>query len=364
MAVDFSQMLHDIRTEELRASERVLGTMVSIGCNSRYYFDWIHENLGMPERHIGLEYYMPRPDSLPENVLWIANTAGNMEDIQSRSVDLVFAGQTIEHLWADELIAFILECTRVLLPGGRFILDSPNEEVTDAIKWNHPEHTIELRPSDAEALLKAAGFDVIKTVGHWLCRDGGTFLALTDMEQSEKRTNDSRSRPQDCFSWWIEAKLMRPPDSAKVIRMVRELWSKYSHSRISRMLQSNSLEIVNVDGARYASARKDWSGYLLYGPYAPLPGGRCLVGVDIGAYICHTSPGYFEIFHTIGNAPLASVSLPPIHFGGMVWLSVDLPSTIFGVEYRVFSNGAGSLRVKMEADVLTGLPRKNHEITL
>jgi SAM-dependent methyltransferase len=359
--MDFSQELHNIRTDELRASERVAGTMVSIGCNSRYYFDWIHENLGKPDQHIGLEYYMPRPDDLPENVVWVANTAGNMEGVRSQSVNLVFAGQTIEHLWADELVGFLLDCTRVLLPGGRLILDSPNEEITHALRWNHPEHTIELRPHDAETLLRAAGFDIIKTVGHWLCREDGIFLELVDGEQLDNRIKKSRTRPQDSFSWWIEAKLMRPSDSVRVARIVDDLWRKYSHSRLHRMLQSNSPQIVQIDADHYAIGANNWVGYLLFGPYAPLPPGRSIVGVDIGAYSSQKSPGHFEIFHTIGDTVLASVLLPPIHYGGVIWLDVDLPATVFGVEYRVFTNGAAALRVKIDVDVLKGYSRKASE---
>ena len=152
------EIIHQLRTEELRRNEGTEGTLVSIGCMGATYFDWIHENLGYPHKHIGLEYYAPRPDILPPNVVWIANTAGNMADVATGSVDLIFGGQVVEHLWADELVNFFHECCRVLKPGGRLMFDTPNERITSHAGWKHPEHTIEFRPDDARTLLDHLGF--------------------------------------------------------------------------------------------------------------------------------------------------------------------------------------------------------------
>ncbi|WP_210332908.1 class I SAM-dependent methyltransferase, partial [Methylosinus sp. H3A] len=61
---------------------------------------------------------MPRPETLPANVTWIVNTAGNMESVGSSSCDIVFSGQNIEHLWPGEILGFLAEAARVLKPGG------------------------------------------------------------------------------------------------------------------------------------------------------------------------------------------------------------------------------------------------------
>jgi hypothetical protein len=65
-------------------------------------------------RHVGVEAYESMPDDLPAYVEWIVNTADKMSGVENSSVDLVFAGQTTEHLWADELAGFLLESHRVL----------------------------------------------------------------------------------------------------------------------------------------------------------------------------------------------------------------------------------------------------------
>lgn len=203
---DFTHMLHHLRTKELQNSAGASGTMVSVGCNGLEYFQWIDDNLGKPELHIGLEYYMPKPDGLPSHVRWIANTAGDMRDVATNSVDLVFAGQTVEHLWHEELAGFFIESARVLKSGGRLLFDSPNRVISNALKWNHPEHTIELTPDDAKQLARLAGFDVQKCAGHWLCRDDVEFLPLTEIDATaERRIAEGATSPEDCFSWWIEA---------------------------------------------------------------------------------------------------------------------------------------------------------------
>jgi SAM-dependent methyltransferase len=357
----FTTMLHDLRTQELQASDRVTGTMVSIGCNGSYYFDWIHENLGTPQHHIGLEFYMPKPDKLPANVQWIPNTAGNMESIANNSVDLVFAGQTIEHLWAQELSGFFLECARVLKPGGRLIFDSPNEVVTQAQRWNHPEHTIEIRPDDAKALASAAGFKVQRVVGHWLCQDASTVLGLTDLDENaasrwsrQARIEQGRARPNDCFSWWIEAVKTQEPHAAFVNRLVTLFWERYGASRVQRMMQTNCSTVVNRGRHQVAVAAQGGSNYLVYGPHAPLPPGNVMVGFDVDAYKSFAEPGHIELVQTPSNTVIARKELPFVHEGGTIWLETHLTSTLFGVEFRLWASGAAPITVRVGAQVACG----------
>src|SRR3546814_4785394 len=85
--VEFNEMLHWLRSRELENTQPTPQTMVSVGCSDLGYFNWIEENLGRPKQHIGLEYYRPKPDHLPAGVQWIENTAGNMCDVASETID-------------------------------------------------------------------------------------------------------------------------------------------------------------------------------------------------------------------------------------------------------------------------------------
>ena len=77
-------------------------TVLSVGASGAWYFDWFDRAYGAVERHIAVEAFLPRPDELPENVEWLAaDLAGpdGVASVDSGSVDLVFSGQNIEHLW-------------------------------------------------------------------------------------------------------------------------------------------------------------------------------------------------------------------------------------------------------------------------
>ncbi len=146
--------------------------VLSGGANSRWYFDWFADNYdSSPERHIGVEALAPKPDDLPDNAEWVASTLGDLSAVESGTVDLVFAGEVIEHLWADDIAGFLLESHRVLAPGGRIALDSPNRRVTQAIAWLHPEHTLEFSVDEIAELLELAGFDDVELRGVLRCYD-------------------------------------------------------------------------------------------------------------------------------------------------------------------------------------------------
>ena len=161
-------------------------SVLSVGANGSWYFEWFRQSVGDVTEHIGIEAYLPRPDDLPGYVTWVANTADQMIDVASGSVDLVFAGQTTEHLWAHELVGFLSEAHRVLRAGGRLSLDSPNQHVTQHLLWSHGEHTIELDEQEFSELLELAGF----ACSTW--RGSGAALSTDSCSASRK---GSTTRP-------------------------------------------------------------------------------------------------------------------------------------------------------------------------
>jgi len=76
--------------------------------------------------------------------------------------DLVYSGQTFEHVTEAEGDVVLKEVARVLAPGGAFALDTPNAAVCrrqqDA--FIDPDHKVEYTAAELEAKLAAAGFVV------------------------------------------------------------------------------------------------------------------------------------------------------------------------------------------------------------
>jgi SAM-dependent methyltransferase len=79
------------------------------------------------------------------------------------SVDVVANMQVIEHLWDQR--GFLAECARVLRPGGRLLLTTPNRITFSPGRDTplNPFHTRELSPSELDELLTEAGF-VVETL--------------------------------------------------------------------------------------------------------------------------------------------------------------------------------------------------------
>jgi SAM-dependent methyltransferase len=94
---------------------------------------------------------------------------GDMSDlsfVSDNSVDLVWSGESIEHISEEAGTKMIDEAFRVLKPGGYFCLDTPNRLMTEIhtkdadVEFIHPEHKIEYYPKKLQKKLKKAGFKI------------------------------------------------------------------------------------------------------------------------------------------------------------------------------------------------------------
>jgi SAM-dependent methyltransferase len=85
------------------------------------------------------------------------------------SFDLVFSGETIEHITEDEAAKMLGEVRRVLEPGGWFCLDTPNRRATELMlgagKLSNPDHKLEYTHEQLTALLRDAGFEIVGAFG-------------------------------------------------------------------------------------------------------------------------------------------------------------------------------------------------------
>ena len=94
----------------------------------------------------------------------VATTRANLAAMPVRTgvADLVVTLQVVEHLW--DLRGFLRDCRRLLRPGGRLVVSTPNRPVFSpglprGAKPRNPFHVEELDADQLRVLLVEAGFD-------------------------------------------------------------------------------------------------------------------------------------------------------------------------------------------------------------
>jgi len=292
--IDHNMLLHQARAARLRAMPPGARSLLSVGCAGTWYFDWVRTCYGPVDRHVGLEAYVPRPPDLPPEADWIANTAGDMSGVAAASIDLVFAGQTVEHLWPGELAGFLAESARVLRHGGHLVIDSPNRHLTAPLDYSHGEHTVELTPEEAVRLVGMAGFTVTRMAGIWLTRDPRSLRVLPfdanepDGEWSvPERLVAADALPEHSFIWWLEARRDGPPaDRVALERAAHDIFDSAWPERIQRLIPYPGRRVQ--DGWVHAAPGE--AGFVIYGPYMPLRPGRHSVRLDLAWHGDGTEP--------------------------------------------------------------------------
>ena len=91
----------------------------------------------------------------------------DLSDYADASVDLVYSGQSIEHVPFDVADAVLSEVRRVLKPGGHLALDTPNARVTrlQQDEFIDPDHEHEYTHGELASKLERAGFEVVEAKG-------------------------------------------------------------------------------------------------------------------------------------------------------------------------------------------------------
>jgi hypothetical protein len=95
---------------------------------------------------------------------------GSMVDLSAfadGTFDLVYSGQSIEHVSESDCDLVLREVRRVLRPGGCFALDTPNARVTrlQQAAFIDPDHKIEYTVEQLAAKLADAGFTITELKG-------------------------------------------------------------------------------------------------------------------------------------------------------------------------------------------------------
>ncbi|PRX49489.1 methyltransferase family protein [Prauserella shujinwangii] len=134
-------------------------TVLEAGCGEGY-------GAGLIARHaarvVALDYDEQAAAHVADRYPGVHAVRANLAflPVRDRALDVVANFQVIEHLW--DQAGFLAECGRVLRPGGRLLVTTPNRLTftPDSDTPLNPYHTRELSPSELDSLLREAGFEV------------------------------------------------------------------------------------------------------------------------------------------------------------------------------------------------------------
>ncbi len=139
------------------AAEMVSGTVLEIGTGSGYGIDVIAPHA---TRFITIDKFEGGAANIAQpNVEFRQMTVPPLSGVLDQSVDFVISFQVIEHIKED--VDFVREVYRVLRPGGRFIVSTPNRLMS---LTRNPWHVREYTPEEFGYLLKSC-FERVDEMG-------------------------------------------------------------------------------------------------------------------------------------------------------------------------------------------------------
>lgn len=143
-----------------------------LGLGYPYPFDeLVIVDLPMEDRHELYSAHASVRDTIDTPLGPVSYDYRSMVDLSpyaDGTFDLVYSGQSIEHVTEDEGDKVLAETFRVLKPGGCLALDTPNRAITalaSQTEYSNPDHKIEYTHASLVAKLGSAGFSIVRSTG-------------------------------------------------------------------------------------------------------------------------------------------------------------------------------------------------------
>jgi SAM-dependent methyltransferase len=133
----------------------------------------------------------------------------DLSDYPDDSVDLVYSGQSIEHVPPEVADTVLSEVRRVLRPGGHLGIDTPNARVTrlQQCDFIDPDHEYEYTDAEMREKLAAAGFEVVSALG---LNHAGPSLSAGRFDADQVAT--ARGMYHEIADCYLLAYVCRVPD--------------------------------------------------------------------------------------------------------------------------------------------------------
>lgn len=346
MTPTFDDLIHEQRGKMLASLPKGAKKFLSAGCAGTWYFEWVAKTYGQVDVHYGVELFSPKPADLPSKVVWIPNSVSNMKDVPSGSIDILFSGQNIEHLYIDDIIGFFHEAFRVLKVGGHICIDSPNRLVTQEVGYTQPQHVLEFSKDEIHRLLEASGFRITSTSGIWSSKvDGRIVSDITALSGNvEERVNSAVTAPDESFIWWVVAERL-PKATSSVEAVVDSIAASKFPSFVRHRFRKALGTVDEVEGTEaIIRVERHDSGHVFFGPYVPLRQGRYTVSfmtkfLSVGGTIAA------DVVSSFGAVVHGKVEFPANKTGEWIEKRVDIDLNCYteGIETRLHTDGANAL---------------------
>ena len=131
------------------ASKLISGTVLEIGCGEGY---GISELVQFSKKYIGVDKfdtYISEDIKKQNNIVFHKMEIPPLLNIEANSIDFVVTFQVIEHIQDDSY--FLREIFRVLKPGGKLLLTTPNKLMSLS---RNPWHIREYTPFEMKDILR------------------------------------------------------------------------------------------------------------------------------------------------------------------------------------------------------------------
>lgn len=209
------------------------GALVHMGYP--YPFDEIViVDLPVEDRH-ALYRDEPRPSSLQTDQGLITYRYHSMTDLSglpSASFDMVYSGQSIEHVTRRDGAKVLAQVRRVLKPGGVLAIDTPNGKVTrvQQADFIDPDHKHEYSHAEMVDLLEGSGLRVERAHG---INYAGRSVASGVWDSTEVSTR--RGLFDDIEDCYLLAYVCRRPAHAGPVTLARRAsWTVRSNAASAR----------------------------------------------------------------------------------------------------------------------------------
>jgi SAM-dependent methyltransferase len=166
-----------------------------------------------PDERMYAETFDHRADESDEwivtdraRVRYIHTSMVDMSGLADESVDMVWSGESIEHITPEEARHVYTEVMRVLKPGGHFCLDTPNRALTrlhNPRGFIHPEHKIEYTVPELVSRLTQAGFTVNRTIG--MCPMPRSLRKRLFYPQELVENAELADDPESAYLFYVES---------------------------------------------------------------------------------------------------------------------------------------------------------------